>query len=145
MASALVKRCQSTSQIVTATPKGSRGSLGRGEREIGPEHVLMGWMVRHSACVVNNVQVKGSGRTPYRSLRCKYYTGEVVPFGEMRSGRNHSETNGLAVVLVAFRSPMTSSSSARVSNHTPKALPLPRGGNALHVGRSKLELFVLLK
>ena len=111
MASPLVKRCQSTSQIVTATPKGSRGSLGRGERanltiqgqlrafrdsvkyntEIEPEHVLMGWMVRHSACVVNNVQVKGSGRTPCRSLRCKYYTGEVVPLGEICSGRKHSE------------------------------------------------------
>ena len=113
VANAWVKRCQSTSLIVTATPKGSKGSLGRGERanlniqgqlrafrdavsvkyktEIGPEYVLMGWMVRHSAWVVNNLQVKGSGRTPYRSLSGKDYTGEVVPFGEICMGRKHSE------------------------------------------------------
>ena len=32
VASALIKRCQSTALIVTATPIGSKGSLGRGER-----------------------------------------------------------------------------------------------------------------
>ena len=110
VANSLIKRCQSTSLIVTATPKGSKGSLVRRERpnltiqgqlrpfreavslkyktEIGPEHMLMGWMVRHSAWVVNNFQVKGHGRTPHRSLRGKYYTGEVVPFGEVCLGRN---------------------------------------------------------
>ena len=83
VANALVKRCLFTSLVVTATPTGSQRSLGRGERanltiqgqlrafreavsikyktEIGPEHVLMGWMVRHSAWVVNNFQVKGTG------------------------------------------------------------------------------------
>ena len=61
--------------MVTATPKGSKENLGRGERanltiqgqlrafredvsmryktEIGPDHVLMSWMVRHCAWVVN--------------------------------------------------------------------------------------------
>ena len=39
---------------------------------------------------VNNFQMKGTGRTPYRSVRGKDYTGEVVPFGEMCLGRNHS-------------------------------------------------------
>ena len=97
VANALIERCQSTALIVVATPKGSKGSLGRGERanltiqgmlrafreavslkyktEIGPEHVLMGWMVRHWAWFVNNFQVKGQGRTPYRSLLGKDYTG----------------------------------------------------------------------
>ena len=78
--------------------KGSKGSLGRGERanlsiqgqlrafredlsmryktEIGPDHVLMGWMVRHCAWVVNNFEVKGTGRTPYRSIRGKDCSGE---------------------------------------------------------------------
>ena len=73
VANALIKRCQSTALIVTSTPKGSKGSLGRGERvylkiqgqlracreavslkyktEVGPDHVL-GWMVRHCAWVV---------------------------------------------------------------------------------------------
>ena len=51
----------------------------------------MGWMVRHCAWVVNNFQVKGTGRTPYRSIRGKDYTGEVVPFGEICLGRNHME------------------------------------------------------
>ena len=32
VANALIKRCQSTALIVTATPKGSKGSLERGER-----------------------------------------------------------------------------------------------------------------
>ena len=59
--------------------------------DIGPEHVLMSWTVRHSAWVVNNFQVKGSGRTPYRSLRGKDNIGEVVPFGEVCLGRNLSE------------------------------------------------------
>ena len=48
-------------------------------------------MVRHCAWVVNNFQVKGTGRTPYRSIRGKDYTGEVVQFGEICLGRNHSE------------------------------------------------------
>ena len=48
-------------------------------------------MVRHSAWVGNNSQVKGSGRTPYRSLRRKDYTGEVVPFGAVCLGRDRSE------------------------------------------------------
>ena len=91
VANTLIERCQSTILMVTATPKGSKGSLGRGERanltiqgqlrafreavsmrhktEIGPDHVLLGWMVRHCAWVVNNFQVKGTGRTPYRSIR----------------------------------------------------------------------------
>ena len=69
VANTLIKRCRSTILMVTATPKGSKGSLVRGERanltiqgqlrafredismryktEIGPDHVLMGWMVRH--------------------------------------------------------------------------------------------------
>ena len=59
--------------------------------EVGPDHVLMGWMVRHCAWVVNNFQVNGTGRTPYLSIRGKDYTGEVVPFGEVCLGRNHSE------------------------------------------------------
>ena len=33
VANTLIKRCQSTILMVTATPKGSKGSLGRGERE----------------------------------------------------------------------------------------------------------------
>ena len=102
VANTLIKRCESTILMVTATPKGSKGSLGRGERanltiqgqlrafredvsmtnwtEIGPDHELVGWMVRHCAWVVNIFQVRG-----------KDYTGEVVPFGEICLGRNHSE------------------------------------------------------
>ena len=82
VANALIKRCQSTALIVTATPQGSKGSLERGERanltilgqlrafreavsmihktEVGPDHVLMGWMVRHCAWVVNNFLSEGN-------------------------------------------------------------------------------------
>ena len=52
---------------------------------------LMGWMLRHCAWVVNNFQVKGTGRTPYRSIRGKDHTGDVVSFGEVCLERNHSE------------------------------------------------------
>ena len=54
--------------------------------EVGPDHVLMGWMVRHCARVLNNFQVKGTGRTPCRSIWGKDYTGEAVPFGEVFLG-----------------------------------------------------------
>ena len=113
VANALIKRCQSTALIATATPKGSNGSLGRGERanltiqgelrafreavsrqyktEVGLDHVLMGWTVRHCAWVVNNFQVKGTGKAPYRSIWGKDCTGEVVPLGEVCMERNHSE------------------------------------------------------
>ena len=59
--------------------------------EVGPDHVLMGWMVRHWAWVVSNFQVKGTGRTPCRSIWGKDYTGKFVPFEEVCLGRNHSE------------------------------------------------------
>ena len=51
----------------------------------------MGWMVRHCAWVVNSFQVKGTGRTPYRSIRGKDHTGEVVPFEEVCLDLTHSE------------------------------------------------------
>ena len=109
VANVLVKLCQSTVLIVI----GSKGSFEREARanltiqgqfrgfreavsmkyktEVGLDHVLMGWMVRHCAWVVTNVQVKGTGRTLYRSIRSKDYLGEVVPFGEVCLGRSHSE------------------------------------------------------
>ena len=59
--------------------------------EVGLDRVLMGWMARHCAWVINNFQLKGTGRTPYCSIWGKDYTGEVVPFGEVCLGRNHSE------------------------------------------------------
>ena len=71
VAHTLIERCQSTILMVTATPKDSKRSLGRGERayltlqgqlrafrevvsmrcktDIGLDHLLMGWMVRHCA------------------------------------------------------------------------------------------------
>ena len=69
MVDALVRRCKSTILIPMPSPKGSKGSLGRGERghlsiqgqlrtlrlatsskykiTIGPTHILMPWMTRH--------------------------------------------------------------------------------------------------
>ena len=98
---------------MTATPKRLERELGCEERanlkiqgqlrafpeavsmkyktEVGPDHLLMGWMVRHCAWVVNNFQVKGTRRTPYRSTGSKAYTGDVVPFGEVCLGRHRSE------------------------------------------------------
>ena len=92
VANTLIKRCQSTILVVTATPEGSKGSLGRGERanliiqgqlrafredvsmkyktEIGPDHVLMGWMVRHCAWVCEQFPSEG-----YRENALSFYPG----------------------------------------------------------------------
>ena len=97
VANVLIKRCQSTNLVVTATPKCSKGSLERANltilgqfrafreavsskllREFGLDQVLMSRMVRHSAWVVNHLHVEGSGLMSYRSLRGKDHTGEVV-------------------------------------------------------------------
>ena len=81
-------------QILTiqGQPRAFRGAVSmRYKTELGPGHVLMGWMVRHCAWVVNNFQVKGTGRTLYRFIRGKDYTGEVVLYGEICFGWNHSE------------------------------------------------------
>ena len=72
--------------------------------EVGLGHVLMGWMVRRCAWVVNHFQVKGLGTAPYRSLRGKNYTGEVVPFGEICLGRKHSEDGAKLNVEMETRS-----------------------------------------
>ena len=40
------------------------------------------------------LQVKGHGRTPYRGLRGKDYTGEVVPLREVCFGRNNHSEDG---------------------------------------------------
>ena len=53
----------------------------RYKTESGPDHVLVGWMVRHCAWVVNEIQVKGTGRTPCHCIRGNDYTVEVLPVG----------------------------------------------------------------
>ena len=84
---ALVKRCTSTVLIPKATPKGSKGSLGRGERghlsvqghlrtireftshkyekDIGPAHTLMPWMTRHCSWTITRFQPRWSGHTAH--------------------------------------------------------------------------------
>ena len=75
----------------TAVGHFEKPSQWKYKNEVGLDHVLMGWMVRHCAWVFNNFQVKGTGRTRYRSIQSKDYTVEVVPSGEVCLGRNHSE------------------------------------------------------
>ena len=93
LANALVKRCQSTSLIGGERANLTIQGLLRAFREavslkyktdIRPEHVLMGWMVRHSAWVVNNPQVKGSGRTPY----CRTILGKLCHLERFAWGEN---------------------------------------------------------
>ena len=100
VANASIKRCQSTALIVTATPKGWRTSEFDDSGIIRLNEIQdRSWT---GSCVdgldgttlcmgCKQFQVMGTGRTPYRSIRCKDYTGEVVPFGEICLGRNHSE------------------------------------------------------
>ena len=71
----------------------------------------MGWMVRYCARVVNNVQVKGTGRTPYRPIRGKDCTGEVAPLGDVCLGRNHSE-DGASLNMMWMRGVFVASLTA---------------------------------
>ena len=93
VANALIKRCQSTALIVTATPRGSKGSLVHRERanltiqgqlrafreavsmryktEVGPDHVLMGWMVQHCAWGCKKLSSEGN-----RETALSFYPGQ---------------------------------------------------------------------
>ena len=115
----LINNCKSTQLVPFATPKGSKGSLGAGERahlSIGgkvrankhslenrinkarsdagnrgqdskftlvPEHVLIPWLIRHTAWCINRFQVRANGKTPYFSQRGKEYNGETIQFGKV--------------------------------------------------------------
>ena len=64
--------------------------------EVGPDHVSRGWMVRHCAWGCKQLSSEGEpGRTPYRSIQGKDYTGEVVPHEEVCLGRNHPEDGAM--------------------------------------------------
>ena len=76
----------------------------------------MGWMVRHCAWVVSNFQVKGTGRTPYHSIRGKDDAGEVMPFGEVCLERNHSEDGPKLKHEVDARSFLSASSTALMNS-----------------------------
>ena len=100
----LIDRCKNTQLVPSASPKGSKGSLGRGERghlsvqgqvrtlrlatqeayktTIDANNVLMPWMTRHSAWVIDRCQPRWNGQTAYKSLRGKDYTGTVLRFAE---------------------------------------------------------------
>ena len=95
VANATIIRCQSLSLIVTATPKGSKGSVERGERanltiqgqlrafregvsmkyktEVGPDHVLMDWMGRHCAWVVQQFRSEG-----HRENALSFHPGQAL-------------------------------------------------------------------
>ena len=93
---ALIKRCQSTNLMVTVTPKGSKGAWRTSELDdsgtpSGISRSRLNEIQEACVWVVNNLQVKETGRTPYRSIRDKDHTGEIVPFGEVCFGRNQSE------------------------------------------------------
>ena len=101
---ALVARCKSTQLVPKASPKGSKGSLGRGERghlsvqgqlrtlrsttqekykiTLDSRHVLMPWLCRHSSWIIERFQPRWSGHTAHHSMRGKDYTGIVLDFAE---------------------------------------------------------------
>ena len=51
--------------------------------ELGPEHVLIPWLIRHAAFCTNVFQVKANGKTAYFSQRGKDYNGGMIAFGEV--------------------------------------------------------------
>ena len=106
---ALIKRCQGTQLVPFATPKGSNGSLGAGERahlaaagkmrsirhfletkyqvKIGPDNLLIPWLIRHISWLLDRFQTKKNGKTAYESMRGKPYKRQVIPFGEIAQFR----------------------------------------------------------
>ena len=104
VAKAVVSRCSSTSLMIVSTPKGSKGSLGKAERANGTvqgqiralragvneyygidlkaDHILVPWMVRRAAWILNRFLIRASGKTPYRALRGKNYDQPIAAFGE---------------------------------------------------------------
>ena len=50
--------------------------------EIGPTHVLIPWLCRHSSWILDKFQPRWSGQTAYKSMRGKDYIGELIKFGE---------------------------------------------------------------
>ena len=111
----LIKKCQSTTLIPYESPKGSKGSLGQGERanlrvqgqlralrlataerykaEIAPDSKLTPWMIRHCGWIHDKFQVKDTGTTPHKSKRGKNYTAPILGFAEVCLFRNHDEDN----------------------------------------------------
>jgi len=101
----LIRRCKSCALTGTATPKGSKGSLGRGERghlsvqgqlrtmklvleeklgiSMGVGNKLWPWLVRHTSWVINRKQPRWSGHTPYYNKRGQEYKTPMIPFGEL--------------------------------------------------------------
>merc|ERR1712086_426135 len=101
---AMRRRCKSTNLVPYASPKASKGSLGRGERahlsvqgqmrtfrmhvekkyciKMQPSQLLNAWACRHAAWIINRFQPRENGKTPYFSMRGRNYSGPIVYFGE---------------------------------------------------------------
>jgi hypothetical protein len=101
----LVARRKTSQLVPKASPKGSKGSLGRGERghlsvqgqlrtlrsvtqekykiTLDSKHVLMPWLCRHSSWIIERFQARWSGHTAYHSMRGKDYTGILLDFAEV--------------------------------------------------------------
>merc|ERR1712086_355307 len=100
----MIRRCKSTNLVPYASPKASKGSLGRGERahlsvqgqmrtfrmhvekkyciKMQPSHFLNDWACRHAAWIINRFQPRENGKKPYFSMRGRNYSGPVIDFSE---------------------------------------------------------------
>ena len=100
----LVRRCKGTQLVPRASPKGSKGALGRAERahlgiqgqlrtyrlalqssyghDFGPNNLLMQWAPRHIAWIQQRFQTRSSGKTAYWNQRRQEYRGGLAIYGE---------------------------------------------------------------
>ena len=96
IARVLASRCKVTVLTGSATPQGSSGSLGRGERanlaaqeQLRALRAQHSWMIRRHSLVFNRSQVQGDGRTALENRRDCQYDKELVQCGAVCLFRNH--------------------------------------------------------
>ena len=90
--------------ILDKSPRYSHGSLGQaeqsnkaGEQQVRcilstllqqagfspePTEAIMAWVIRHGGWAVHRFRVLPTGRTAYREIKGREYSGEIVEFGE---------------------------------------------------------------
>ena len=76
-----VKNLVDMRTVVINAPKGSSASVGgieRANNEVGLDHKMLPFLVRHSAWLITHYQVKSDGKTPCERLRGRPYQGQAA-------------------------------------------------------------------
>ena len=71
-------------------------------REMGPTDAALSWAIRHAAWLRHRFAVHASGRTSYKALKGRDYSGPIVEFGEVVWARDSSPATGRAKMEVRW-------------------------------------------